>query len=98
MEHDPNTARRNRETILTLAMTALLAGGILFFLVLVSGGFFVFVVAAVLAIALVGLLHYLLWGYNLSQEVASEQEQAETRAQADAQEDQERFWDRPRRY
>ena len=98
MEHDPNVTRRNRETLLTLMLTALFAGGILFFLVLVSGGFFVFVVAVVFAIALVGLLHYALWGHALSQEVAGEREDEEARARWEAENEQGRFWDRPRRF
>jgi hypothetical protein len=98
MEPEPNPSRRNRETFLTLTLTALFSGGILFFLVLVSGGFFVFVVAGVFAIALVGLLHYALWGHALSQQVAGEREDADAQARWEAEEEQGRFWDRPRRY
>jgi hypothetical protein len=98
MEPDPNAPHRNRETILTLMLTALFAGGILFFLILVSGGFFVFVVACVFAIALIGLLHYVLWGYTLSQEVAGEREEEEAQARWEADQEQGHFWDRPRRY
>jgi len=98
MDHDPNAPHRNRETMLTLLLTAVFAGGILFFLVLVSGGFFAFVMAGVFAIALVGLLHYALWGHALSQEVAGEREAEENRARWEAEEEQGRFWDRPPRY
>jgi hypothetical protein len=98
MEPDPNAERSNRETILTLMLTALLAGGVFFFLILLSGGLLVFLAAAVFAIALVGLLHYVLWGHTLSQEVAGEREEAEARERWEADEDQGQFWERPRRY
>ncbi len=98
MDHDSEAPRRKRETLLTLMLTAVLSGGILFFLILISGGFFIFVVACVFAIALVGLLHYMLWGQALSREVAGEREAAESQARWEAEEEQGRFWDRPPRY
>lgn len=98
MDHDYDAPRRKRETILTLMLTAVLSGGILFFLILISGGFFIFVVACVFAIALVGLMHYLLWGQALSREVAGEREAEESRARWEAGEEQGRFWDRPPGY
>jgi hypothetical protein len=98
MEPDPDAPRRRRETLLTFLLAAVFAAGILFFLVLVSGGFFVFVMAVVFAITLVGLLHYALWGHALTQEVAGEREEAEERARWEADEEQGPFWDRPPRY
>jgi polyferredoxin len=98
MDHDPDAPRRRRETLLTFLLATVFAGGILFFLVLVSGGFFVFVMAVVFAITLVGLLHYALWGYALTQEVAGEREEAEERARWETDEEQGPFWDRPPRY
>jgi hypothetical protein len=98
MEPDPNARGRNRETILTLMLTALLAGAIFFFLIVLSGGLLVFLAAAVFAIALVGLLHYVLWGYTLSQEVAGDREEEEVRMREAAENDQGEFWERPRHY
>ena len=98
MDHDPEAPRRRRETLLTLMLTAVFSGGILFFLILVSGGFFVFVIACVFVIALVGLMHYVLWGHALSREVAGEREEEESRARWEAEEEQGPFWDRPPRY
>jgi hypothetical protein len=60
--------------MLTLILTLLGGVGILFFLVLVSGGFFGYVIAAVLAIALVGYVHYRLWGQSMTQQVSGERE------------------------
>jgi hypothetical protein len=64
---------RPRETFLTVILTALGAGGFLFFLILVSGGFFFYVVLAVAAIVALGFFHYLTWGFAMTQEVAEEQ-------------------------
>jgi hypothetical protein len=66
-----------RGTLLTLMLTLLGGGGIVVFLVLVSGGFFGYVIAAVIAIGLVGYVHYLLWGQALTREVAGEREAEE---------------------
>jgi hypothetical protein len=65
--------------MLTLMLTLLGGGGILFFLVLVSGGFFGYVIAAVIAIALVGYVHYRLWGQAMTQQVSGEREMEEER-------------------
>jgi hypothetical protein len=65
--------------MLTLMLTLLGGVGILFFLVLVSGGFFGYVIAAVVAIALVGYVHYRLWGQSMTQQVSGEREVEEER-------------------
>ena len=77
MHPSPNPPESPRGTMLTLMLTLLGGGGILFFLVLVSGGFFGYVIAAVLAIALVGYVHYRLWGQALTLQVSGEREEQE---------------------
>jgi hypothetical protein len=74
MNPNPNPPVSQRGTMLTLMLTLLGGAGILFFLVLVSGGFFGYVIAAVLAIALVGYVHYRLWGQSMTQQVSGERE------------------------
>jgi hypothetical protein len=86
MDHDEQASRGRRETLLTLMLAAVFSGGVLFFLILVSGGFFLYVVASVFAIALVGLFHYALWGQALTQEVAGEREALESRERWEAEE------------
>ena len=76
MEHDDNhQPSRGRETMLTIMLT--LFGGVvfLFFLVMVTGGFFLYVALAVAAIAAVGAAHYVLWGQSMTQEVEIEKEE-----------------------
>jgi hypothetical protein len=75
MEREGTSPGKSRETLLTVALTAMFGGGFLIFLILVSGGYFLYVLGAVAAIALVGSLHWLLWGQALTQEVAGEREE-----------------------
>jgi hypothetical protein len=77
MEQEP--VSRRRENILTVVLVVLLGGSFAFFLDMVTLGTFRFVIFTVMGITLVGYLHYVLWGYSLSQEVAGEREEAELR-------------------
>src|SRR5262245_45459835 len=82
MDQQPNDIRRkSRETILSLSLLAILGGAILFFLNFVSLGIFFYVFAAIVGIAAVGFLHYMLWGYALSQQVAGEREEERIKAE-----------------
>lgn len=64
--------RSSRETRLTFLLVAVFAGSFVFFLNFVSLGIFFYVMVAVFAIVGVGFLHYVLWGYSLSQQCAEE--------------------------
>lgn len=79
METDPQSRRKRRETILTLSLVGILGGAFVFFLNLVSLGIFFYVVSAVLGLVAVGFLHYAIWGYALSQQVAGEREEERIR-------------------
>jgi hypothetical protein len=79
MEPPADPQRNSRETFLTLGLTGLFGGGFMLFLIFVTGGFFFYVCLAVLAIGLVGTLHYYLWGQALTQETAGEREEEELR-------------------
>ncbi len=58
-------------------LAVLFGGGFIVFLMLVSGGFFLYVGAAGIGIALLGGLHYITWGKAMSQEAAMERAQQE---------------------
>lgn len=75
MEMQPRSNRSARETFVTFALVILLGGAFLFFLNLVSLGIFFYVIAAVVGIAAIGFLHYVLWGYDFSEQVADERKQ-----------------------
>jgi hypothetical protein len=84
MDFDPAPPRRPHETFLTIFLTGLAALGFLTFLILISGGYFIFLVAVGLSIGVFAFLHYLLWGHALSEEVAGEREEDEAHSEAGA--------------
>jgi hypothetical protein len=84
MNEEPNPYQRRRESFLTIFLTLLGSAGILLYLIAVTGGFFLYVILAVLVIASVGFFHYLLWGRMMSESVAGEREELEQRERAEA--------------
>ena len=91
MNH-PDSARSGREVFLAVMLALLLGGGFAFFLSLITGGFFLWVLLAVAAMAVVGTFHYFFWGKFLSRHTAGEREEAEVLDEAQMPE-----WDRPPR-
>lgn len=85
MNQEP-ARNKGRETVLTIALTFVMGGAFFFFLNLVSLGVFFYVLAAVFGMTAVGFLHYVLWGYAFSQEVAGEREEEELRRRLEAEE------------
>jgi hypothetical protein len=79
MADDPDPARSRREAFLALFLVMFFGGGCVLFLVFVTGGFFLYVLAAVAGMGVVGYFHYLLWGHALTREVAGEREEEEAR-------------------
>ena len=67
----------HRSSLLTVMLTII--GGSLFFVVLfiACGGVIIYIGAVVGGIAVIGLIHYLLWGHSLTEAVAEEREQEE---------------------
>jgi fatty acid desaturase len=84
MEQQPDPSARG--TFLSLLLALMFGGGFLIFLIIVSGFFFFYVLLAVLCIALVGFLHYILWGQALTDEVAMERAVAEENARREEEE------------
>ena len=74
---DNHQPQSRRETMLTIMLTALAGGGFLLFLILVSGFFFFYVALVAGAIALLGVVHYYLWGEAMTHEVEDEKNQQE---------------------
>jgi hypothetical protein len=77
----PTPPRQSRMPII-LSLFAL--AGALLFLILISGGFFLYVLLGVGLIALVGLLHYALWGAVLHERTEGEREEERLRQEAEA--------------
>jgi hypothetical protein len=84
MDYDPSPPRRQHETFLTIFLTGLATLGFLTFMIVISGGYFIFLVVIALSIGVFAFLHYLLWGHALSEEVAGEREEEEVPEEAEA--------------
>jgi hypothetical protein len=87
MQPDYKAEGQRREAMLAVMLAVL--GGV-FALVLLTGGFLLYLLLAAAGVAVLGGLHYLLWGRLMSEETAGEREEAELRDRAELQE-----WDLP---
>jgi hypothetical protein len=79
MERATSEPRRRHESFLALFLTLFFGAGFFLFLVLVTGGFFLYVLLAIVGIGVAGYVHYIVWGSSLTREVAGEREQEEAR-------------------
>jgi len=86
-DDDLNAYRQRRESFLTIFLAVLGSGAFLLFLVLLTGGFFLWVILGVALIILFALFHYLMWGRSLMRNTAGEREEEQLRARAEAEED-----------
>ncbi len=75
MEHDNDEADGRRATFLSIMLTVLAGSFFLFVLFVTCGGLVVYILAVLVGIGIFGLIHYLLWGHSLSEEVAGESEE-----------------------
>ena len=74
MDNDPKDRPRSRESMLAVALVALVGGIILFFLYFISFGVIGNVLIGAGIIVVIGAFHYLAWGRAFSEEVAAERE------------------------
>ncbi len=84
------TDQHKRGTLLSVMLALFGLGGFLLLLVIATGGWFLWVLLGVLAIAFLAVLHYLAWGRSMETATAGEREEAEVRVEAELNE-----WDRP---
>jgi hypothetical protein len=63
----PPASRRKRETIVVVCLTLLFGGGIFLYSLMASGPWLVALLAIVAGAAVVGLLHYLVWGRRMEE-------------------------------
>jgi len=73
------------QPMLPVVLSIVLLAGILFFLILISGGFFLYVLLGVGLIAMAGLAHYLLWGQDLTRTTEGEREEARIQEETEQQ-------------
>ena len=81
--HANDPYRQQRENFLSVFLAGLAALSFLAVLVLISS-IFLYVLMVAAAMFLVGMIHYLLWGKVLSDEVAGEREEEQLRQRAQA--------------
>ena len=74
---DSHDRRQRRASFLPVMLGLTVAGFFCLVLILVTGGFFFYVLGIVLLFVLLGLIHYALWGAAMSQQVAGEREEVE---------------------
>jgi len=74
---EPNDPVQERSRFLPMLMATLAAGVFCLFMILITGGFFFYVVAAVLGLILLGMFHYAVWGRAMDQEAAAERQRQE---------------------
>lgn len=75
---------QDRGSFLSLVLAFLGTGGFVGFLILLSNGLLLYMMLGVFCFAGVGLLHYLLWGHTMSQQVARERQALEMRLEEEA--------------
>jgi hypothetical protein len=71
-------------------LTAIGVAFLVLVLIFITGGYFLYVLAACVGIALLCAFHYVLWGKALTQAVAGEREEELLRRQAEMED-----WDEP---
>jgi len=64
----------HRSSVLTVMLTIIGSCLFLFVLFITCGSFIIHIGAVVAGIAVIGVIHYLLWGHSLSEAVADERE------------------------
>jgi len=96
MDQQQDDWQRQRENMLVLIFCT--AGGMFLFafLMVITGGLFIYFVGVLLLLCLLGFVNYLLWGRGLDRETEGEREEAKVQMEEELNE-----WDRPapqRRY
>jgi hypothetical protein len=89
MSSDPDQ-RRRRESLLVVFFTVSAFLFVLFFVMLLTGPLFLYILVTLTFVAGVIAVNYLLWGRSMERETAGEREEAELREQMEAPE-----WEEP---
>jgi hypothetical protein len=84
MAHNYPPSQQHRHGLLSVFLTLFGVAFFLLVLILISGGFFLWVVLFAGGILTVALMHYALWGRAFSDQVAGEREEEQLRQRAAA--------------
>jgi hypothetical protein len=74
--------RQHRQAVVTILLAGMAAAFTLLVLILLTGGWFVYLALLAGGMALFGLLHYVLWGRGLTRETAGEREEEQLHRRA----------------
>jgi hypothetical protein len=87
-------SREQRGNLLAILFPVLISSFILFFLFLICGGFSLYLLAVVAGLALLGSLHYFLWGHAFTKQAAGEREESAGKEQLEHEDwtPEERAW------
>ncbi len=83
MTHD-NFDQQQRQTYLPLILGTATVAGVVLFLILITVGYFIYVLLAVVLLGGVGLMHYLMWGHGLDADTEGEREEERLREESEA--------------
>jgi uncharacterized membrane protein len=98
MDDDHSDYQRQRATFMAVSFTIIALFVIVVLFIFLTGGFLLYLLAAVLGLSLLGGLHYILWGRAYSESVAWEREEMEAQEQADEDDSNLPDPERPRHY
>jgi hypothetical protein len=73
-EQDPV---QRRESFLPMMLATFVAGFFCLVMIILTGGFFFYLCGVVVGMVLLGMLHYILWGRAMEQQVESHREEYE---------------------
>ena len=95
MTHNYPPTQQHRHAFLSVMFTVFALAFFVIVLILISGGFFLWVILLGGSILGVGFLHYVLWGRAFSASVAGEREEEQLRERAAAIDEDEDDWQPP---
>jgi hypothetical protein len=90
MDHEDEVYQRYREKFLAVMLPLLFVGGGIGFLMVITGGLFLYLLLTVAGIAGLVTINYFFWGRLMSEETADERAEAQHQADAELNE-----WDLP---
>ena len=90
MDRQPEPQSSARDAYRAIVITLVLGVPSFLFLTILTGGWILSLTFGALGLAILGGLHYLLWGRSLSRQTEGEREEAEIREQMETEE-----WDMP---
>jgi len=75
MERDDEPPSSARGTFLGIVLAVVVGGAAIVYCIIIMGPFFFGLLGVVTAIAILGCVHYVIWGRSLDQHVAGEREE-----------------------